>query len=108
GEIKRLENILIAKGADDVSRQEIVATALEIEKTLVSSDKTIRSVFNNVSKIRSNAVAEIKSKAGTSSAYWKLFGENFKAIQSGSVTDHVELVTEYSNAYAEALKNNSP
>lgn len=108
GEIKRLENILIAKGADDVSRQEIVATALEIEKALVGSDKTIRSVFNNVSKITSNAVAEIKSKAGTSSAYWKLFGENFKAIPSGSVTDNVELVTEYSNAYAEALKNNNP
>ena len=108
GEIKRLENILIAKGADDVSRQEIIGAALEIEKALAGSDKTIRSVFNNVSKITSGAVTEIKNKAGVSSAYWKLFGENFKAIPSGNVTDNVELITEYATAYTEALKNGNP
>jgi len=108
GEIKRLENILIAKGADDVSRQEIIGAALEIEKALVGSDKTIRSVFNNVSKITSGAVTEIKNKAGVSGAYWKLFGENFKAIPSGSVTDNVELITEYATAYTEALKSGNP
>lgn len=108
GEIKRLENILIAKGADDVSRQEIIGAALEIEKALVGSDKTIRSVFNNVSKITSGAVTEIKNKAGVSGAYWKLFGENFKALPSGSVTDNVELITEYATAYTEALKSGNP
>ncbi len=108
GEIKRLENILIAKGADDVSRQEIVGTALEIEKTLDGTNKTIRSVFDNVSKITSGAVSEIQNKAGLSSSYWKLFGENFKAIPSGNVKENIELVTEYANAYAEALKNDNP
>lgn len=108
GEIKRLENILIAKGADDVSRQEIIGAAFEIEKVLAGSDKTIRSVFNNVSKITSGVITEIKNKAGVSGAYWKLFGENFKAIPSGSVTDNVELITEYATAYTEALKSNNP
>lgn len=108
GEMKRLENILIEKGADDTSRQEIIGAALEIEKALAGSDKTIRSVFNNVSRITSGAVTEIRSKAGVSGAYWKLFGENFKAIPSGNVTNNVELITEYATAYTEALKNSNP
>ena len=107
-ETQRLENILIAQGADDASRQEIVGVALEIEKALSGSNKTIRSVFNDVSKITSGAVTAIKNKAGVSGAYWKLFGENFKAIPTGSVSDNVELITEYATAYTEALKNGNP
>ena len=107
-ETQRLENILIAQGADDASRQEIVGVALEIQKALSGSNKTIRSVFNDVSKITSGAVTAIKNKTGVSGAYWKLFGENFKAIPTGSVTDNVELITEYTTAYTEALKNGNP
>ena len=107
-EIKKVENILVKKGVDDVSRQEIISTALEIEKALVGSNKTITSVFNDVSGITSSAVSKIKSKAGVSGAYWGLFRENLKSIQSGSVVDNIELVTEYVNAYTEALKNSNP
>ena len=107
-EVKRLENILIAKGADDTSRKEIIDTAVEIEKNLGNSDKNIRSVFDDVSKITSTAVSEIQSQAGLSNAYWKLFGENFKNVMAGTAKENINLVTEYSNAYAKALKNNNP
>lgn len=107
-EIKRLENILVAKGADDKSRQEAITAALEVEKALTGSNKDIRSVFKDVSKITSDAVAEIKSKVGASGAYWKLFGENFKAIPSENTNESINLVIEYANAYTEALKENNP
>ncbi len=107
-EIKRLENIFIAKGADDISRKEIVDTALEIEKALAGSGKNMRGVFDNVSKITSSAIAKINSKVGASDAYWKLFGENFKGISSENATDNASLVAAYADAYTEALKNNNP
>ncbi len=107
-DIKKLENILIAQGSDDASRQEIVATAVEVEKTLAGTGKTIRSVFDDTAKITSGAVSEIKNKTGASGAFWKLFCENFKAIPSGNVTKNVELIKEYTTAYTQALKNSNP
>ena len=107
-DIKRLENILIAQGSDDASRQEIVATAVEVEKTLAGTGKTIRGVFDDTAKITSGAVLEIKNKTGASGAFWKLFGENFKAIPSGNVTNNIELIKEYTTAYTQALKNSNP
>lgn len=107
-DIKKLENILIAQGSDDASRQEIVATAVEVEKTLAGTGKTIRSVFDDTAKITSGAVSEIKNKTGASGAFWKLFGENFKAIPSGNVTNNIELIKEYTTAYTQALKNSNP
>ena len=107
-EIKRLENILVAKGADDKSRQEAITAALEVEKALTGSNKDILNVFKDVSKITSDAVAEIKSRVGASGAYWKLFGENFKAIPSENTNESINLVIEYANAYTEALKENNP
>ncbi|MGN1092881.1 MAG: hypothetical protein ACI4RS_04435, partial [Monoglobaceae bacterium] len=103
-DIKRLENIRIAKGADDKSRQGIIGTALEVEKALGGTDKAIRSVFDKVSKITSDAIGEIQNKAGLSGAYWKLFGENFKSLSYGNTGATANLVTEYANAYAEAMK----
>ena len=105
--IERLENILIAQGADDTARQEIVDAALKIDNDL-DGKKDIRSVFNNVAKITSGAVAEIKNKAGVSNSYWKLFIENLKAIQSGNVTENEKLISEYANAFVKALKNTNP
>lgn len=107
-DIKRLENILIAKGADDKSRQGIIGTALEVEKALGGTDKAIRSVFDKVSKITSDAIGEIQNKAGLSGAYWKLFGENFKSLSYGNTGATANLVTEYANAYAEAMKKSNP
>lgn len=61
-EIKRLENILIEKGADDISRKEIIDTAVEIEKAHDGSDKNIRNIFNDVSKITNAAVNEMQGQ----------------------------------------------
>lgn len=110
-DIKKLEDILILQGADDTSRKEIIDTAVEIEKTLDGSDKTIRSIFNNVLQITGTAIDKIQSQtgqAGLSGAYWKLFGENFKTVPTGNAKESINLVTEYSNAYAQALKNSNP
>lgn len=105
-EIKKLEENLIRYGTDDVSRKEVIDTAVDIENALANSDKTVKEVFGDVSKITHDAVTEIKNKAGSTNAYWNLFGENLKAVKSGNVSENIDAVTEYSNTYADALLDN--
>lgn len=105
-EIKKLEDNLIRYGTDDVSRKEVIDTAVDIENALVNSDRSVKEVFDDVSKITHDAVTEIKNKAGSTNAYWNLFGENLKAVKSGNVSENVDAVTEYSNTYADALLDN--
>ena len=105
-EIKKLEDNLIRYGTDDVSRKEVIDTAVDIENALVNSDRSVKEVFDDVSNITHDAVTEIKNKAGSTNAYWNLFGENLKAVKSGNVSENVDAVTEYSNTYADALLDN--
>lgn len=104
-DIKKLENMLIAQGADDSSRSEIVSAAVEAENALSGSDVSIKSVLNEAAQAASAAISEIRKQTGASGAYWNLFGENVKAVTSDNNT---ELITAYANAYADALKKGNP
>ena len=107
-EVKKLEDFLIARGADDASRKESIDAALEIENAIAGTDKNVWDVFTDANGIARNAMEKIKNKVGETSNFWRLFTANLKALRPGSSSGSSAVITEYAKAYTEALKNNNP
>lgn len=105
-EVKRLDDLLRAKGSDNASRQEIISSATEIEQKIPKEGIGFGNVLQGISKITSNAVSAIEKNTGVSGSYWNLFGENLKAVLSENPEG--SLTARYSDAYTTALKNRNP
>ena len=107
-DIKKLENVLDAKGIDEESRKKTVDTVLEIDSALSGSELTIREVLDDVTKITTSAVNEMEKYVGKTDAYWRIYCENINLVPQGYALEAEGFVPEYVNAFLSAMRKNSP
>lgn len=107
-DIKKLENVLVAKGIDEESRKKTVDTVLEIDSALSGSELTIREVLDDITKITTSAVNEMEKYVGKTDAYWRIYCENINLVPQGYALEAEGFVPEYVNAFLSAMRKNSP
>ena len=91
-EIADFENMLVAKGVDNTSRQKIMSVARNIQPALANKGKTLKDFYNGVSFgiADSLGVTETSTNEQRKKAYWNAVAKAFATPSNTTTDEHID------------------